>query len=146
MVAMGVYNGAVLVLADSWTALGATPEQDTRIKEEGLTVVNAPRPLPAVWEVNGETRMGEAWQGEAAYGIFYAAGLPDFTCPAHFGEKLGDAWKSLDATPVRLVTKHEVEAMMRDEITRRGYDFDEYVDAFDGSLQALADYLGFPWE
>lgn len=148
MAAITVRDGEILVAALGWEELGASAEQAARIAAEGLTVVNAPRPLPCGWEEGGEHVIGVEWQGEFARGIFYVAGRPDAPSPGAYGATLAEAWRALDARPVRLVSNDDVLALMQAEIARRGYDFDEYLEVFDdmGGLAGLADYLGFPWD
>ncbi|MEL7225711.1 MAG: hypothetical protein AAGL17_12855, partial [Cyanobacteria bacterium J06576_12] len=81
---------------------GSTISQLKSAQENGVIVVNAPRPLPG----------NKTWKGKFRCGIFYGTGELD---------RFGEEWAALDAKELRLVSNAHILRLVIEEGHRRGY-------------------------
>lgn len=145
-------NGTeVWVLADDWTALGASAEQAETITQHGWAVYAAPRPLPYNWKEGKEYIDGAGWSGLCTHGIFYVAGNPEGAYNAMGSDTLLDEWRALDAWLVRLVTRDEINVLVEERLAEydNGYTVESYAAENTLSLEDayadLAQMYGFPY-
>lgn len=137
----------VYINGTDWTAAGATPGQGQIIRNFGLTVVNAPRPLPCAIHMIDGRQVNLEWTGEFLHGTFYAAGPIDQPISV-WGRSptFRERWDANDAWPVELITNEEIEQRIR-EHAARDMTAAEYADAVAGlGIGYLAEHYGYPWQ
>lgn len=125
------------------TDLGCTPDQAQRIAENGWSIVWAQRPIPHIaQDATGQYQDGVAWEAFTSAGHgFFAAGDPDWTMPN--GDTLAQAWNRLDAFPLQIVSQGVIETWARAACEKYGYDYDEYVEMYDGNFLRVAANVGY---
>ena len=97
-------------------------------EEQGMEIVNAPRPLPAQHE----------WRGPFRHGVFYAASEP------WMAEQIRPEWDALHASSVEIVDNAEIKRKIEARMAEAGEDMAEILESW-GSWPELARADGWPW-
>lgn len=122
------------------TCLGLTSDQSVMVVSSGWTIVNAPRPLTAVWtvktgrsSVSAATATGLVWEApRGVTGVHFAAGDPEGilrpTGPNDAERTLGWLWNRDDATPVAIIDKNDLSERVTDHLRGMADDYDMSYD------------------
>lgn len=108
------------------TPLGLTSDQSDMVVEAGWTIVNAPRPLDAIWVgEEGHYHTGLRWVTSSALNAWhFAAGDPE--AQVHVGlpnRTMADVWNADDAYPLCILGPANLKVLVDHYLDERADDY-----------------------